>query len=103
MRSLRSGRTRHWTMRDVHGEETHAPLTETIVVNDPNAMQEAALLGLGVAMLATADALPALETGRLVRLTLAVLRRRGDFHLLWIAYLGPRKNTRVCRLGRSGV
>lgn len=69
MRSLRSGRTRHWTMRDVHGEETHAPLTETIVVNDPNAMQEAALLGLGVAMLATADALPALETGRLVRLT----------------------------------
>ena len=68
MRSLRSGRTRHWTMRDANGREMHAPLSESIVVNDPNAMQEAALLGLGVAMLATADALPALETGRLVRL-----------------------------------
>ncbi|MDO1582551.1 LysR family transcriptional regulator [Rhizobium oryzicola] len=68
MRSLRSGRTRHWTMRDINGREMHAPLSESIVVNDPNAMQEAALLGLGVAMLATADALPALETGRLVRL-----------------------------------
>ncbi|MBP2549755.1 DNA-binding transcriptional LysR family regulator [Neorhizobium galegae] len=68
MRSLQSGRTRHWTMRDVTGREMAAPLSETIVVNDPNAMQEAALLGLGVAMLATADAHPALEAGKLLRL-----------------------------------
>lgn len=55
-------------MRDVTGREMPAPLSENIVVNDPNAMAQAALLGLGVAMLATADVLPALEAGNLVRL-----------------------------------
>jgi len=69
MRSLATGRTRHWTMRNAAGEKRPAPLKESIVVNDPGAMREAALLGLGVAMLVMADALPALENGRLVRLT----------------------------------
>ncbi|MCV3768861.1 LysR family transcriptional regulator [Rhizobium sp. TRM95796] len=68
MRSLRTGRIRNWTMRNAGGDEMPASLSDTIVVNDPNAMQEAALLGLGVAMLATADALAALESGRLIRL-----------------------------------
>lgn len=45
-----------------------APLRETIVVNDPAAMREAARLGLGVAMLALPDVLPELESGSLVRL-----------------------------------
>ena len=39
-----------------------------MVVNDPAAMQEAALLGLGVTMLAVPDVLPALEAGRLIQL-----------------------------------
>jgi DNA-binding transcriptional LysR family regulator len=68
MRLLQSGRLRHWLLRDVAGVEMPAPLTATIVVNDPSAMREAALLGLGVAMLAMPDVLPALESGRLVRL-----------------------------------
>lgn len=68
MRSLQTGRTRHWTMRDVSDRQVQAVLTESIVVNDPAAMREAALLGLGVAMLATADILPALENGSLLRL-----------------------------------
>ncbi|PSO19409.1 LysR family transcriptional regulator [Bradyrhizobium sp. MOS003] len=68
MRSLQTGRIRHWSMRDVSGREIPAPLSESIVVNDPAAMREAALLGLGVAMLATADILPALEDGSLLRL-----------------------------------
>lgn len=68
MRSLQTGRIRHWSMRDVSGREVQAPLSESIVVNDPAAMREAALLGLGVAMLATADILPALENGSLLRL-----------------------------------
>lgn len=68
MRSLQTGRIRHWTMRDVSGREAQALLSESLVVNDPAAMREAALLGLGVAMLATADILPALENGSLVRL-----------------------------------
>ncbi|HMQ20093.1 MAG TPA: LysR substrate-binding domain-containing protein, partial [Sphingopyxis sp.] len=68
MRSLRTGRTRHWTMRHVSGEEMPAPLPERIVVNDPSAMREAALLGLGAGLLAVPDVLPALEEGALVRL-----------------------------------
>lgn len=68
MRSLQTGRIRQWTMRDMSGREEPAHLQESTVVNDPAAMREAALLGLGIAMLATADVLPALESGALVRL-----------------------------------
>lgn len=68
MRSLRTGRIRHWTMRDAGGVEVPALLSETVVVNDPAAMREAACLGLGVTMLALPDCLPALESGALVRL-----------------------------------
>ncbi len=68
MRSLRTGRVRHWAMRDVTGREVSPLLPETIVVNDPAAMREAARLGLGVAMLAVPDVLPELENGSLIRL-----------------------------------
>ncbi|ATN34360.1 LysR family transcriptional regulator [Rhizobium sp. ACO-34A] len=68
MRSLRTGRIRHWAMRDAAGAEMMATLPEKIVVNDPAAMREAARLGLGVAMLAVPDVLPELENGSLVRL-----------------------------------
>lgn len=68
MRALQTGRIRHWTMRDAAGQERPGPLAETIVVNDPAAMREAALLGLGVAMLAMPDVLSALEDGSLIRL-----------------------------------
>jgi DNA-binding transcriptional LysR family regulator len=68
MRSLQSGRLRQWMLRDAAGNEVPAALTTSIIVNDPSAMREAALLGLGVAMLAVPDVLPALEAGRLIRL-----------------------------------
>ncbi|QIB34546.1 LysR family transcriptional regulator [Ancylobacter pratisalsi] len=68
MRHLSTGRIRHRTMRDVAGRELLAPLRESIVVNDPAAMREAALLGLGVALLAVSDALSALDNGTLIRL-----------------------------------
>ncbi|AYF85810.1 LysR family transcriptional regulator [Pseudomonas sp. JS3066] len=68
LRSARSGRARHWSLRDAAGNETAAPLAETIMLNDPTAMREVALLGLGVAMLSVPDALPWLERGELVRL-----------------------------------
>lgn len=67
MRSLSSGRIRTWAMRSAHGEEMPAVLRETIVVNDPAALREAARLGLGVAMVAVPDVLPWLESGELVR------------------------------------
>ncbi|MBB4279504.1 LysR family transcriptional regulator [Rhizobium mongolense] len=78
MRSMRTGRIRQWQMRDVAGEEQPATLKERIVVNDPAAMRSAAVLGLGVAMIAKPDALPYLEKGELVRLIPA-----------WYADAGP--------------
>lgn len=68
MRSLRTGRTRVWTLRNPDGQEQVAPVSETIIVNDPAAMREAAIMGIGVTLLAVPDALPALDSGRLVRL-----------------------------------
>ena len=78
MRSLRTGRIRQWQMRNVAGEEQSAALTERIVVNDPAAMRSAAVLGLGVALIAKPDALPYLENGELIRLIPA-----------WYADAGP--------------
>jgi DNA-binding transcriptional LysR family regulator len=68
MRSSDSGRIRERMMRDVAGTEMAASLEETVVFNDPEAMCRAALLGLGVALIAVPHALPHLETGALVRL-----------------------------------
>jgi DNA-binding transcriptional LysR family regulator len=68
MRSLHSGRIRHWMLRNTNGIELAGTLTETIVVNDPAAMREAARLGLGVSLIALLDVLPELECGDLIRL-----------------------------------
>ncbi|WP_428413024.1 LysR family transcriptional regulator [Pararhizobium sp.] len=68
MRLLRTGRVTQRQMRNAAGEEEAISLKETIVVNDPAAMRAAAILGLGVTLLAKPDALPHLERGELVRL-----------------------------------
>ncbi|CAB3661118.1 HTH-type transcriptional regulator DmlR [Paraburkholderia sediminicola] len=68
MRSSRTGRVRHRTMRNAVGDEMPAQLAETIMVNDPGAMREAAILGLGVTLLAVSDVLSSIEQGKLVRL-----------------------------------
>lgn len=68
MRSSRTGRVRQRSMRHRNGTEMPAALTERMIVNDPAAMCHAALLGLGVTMIAVPDALPYLESGALVRL-----------------------------------
>ncbi|MFM0207217.1 LysR family transcriptional regulator [Paraburkholderia sediminicola] len=68
MRASRTGRVRHRTMRNTAGGEMPARLGETIIVNDPAAMREAAILGLGVALLSVSDVLASVERGELVRL-----------------------------------
>ena len=67
-RLSRTGRVRHLTMRDTVGSEMPARLGETIMISDPAAMREAAILGLGVALLAVPDVLSSIEQGELVRL-----------------------------------
>jgi DNA-binding transcriptional LysR family regulator len=68
MRASRTGRVGHRAMRNTAGGEMPAQLGETIMVNDPAAMREAAILGLGVALLSVSDVLLAVERGELVRL-----------------------------------
>jgi DNA-binding transcriptional LysR family regulator len=68
MRLLHTGRIRHWMLRDVNGIEMAGTLNETIVVNDPATMREAARLGLGVSLIALFDVLRDLERGDLIRL-----------------------------------
>jgi hypothetical protein len=58
MRSLRTGRIRHWMLRNANGIEVAGTITETIVVNDPAAVREAARLGLGVSLIALFDYCP---------------------------------------------
>jgi DNA-binding transcriptional LysR family regulator len=68
MRSSATGRLRQWVMRDTAGAEMPAVQAESVLVNDPTAMRAAALMGLGVTLLAVPDVLPQLERGELVRL-----------------------------------
>ncbi|WP_027818646.1 LysR family transcriptional regulator [Paraburkholderia bannensis] len=68
MRSSRTGRVQQRTMRNTAGNEMLPHLRETIVLNDPAAMREAAMLGLGVALLALSDVRPSIERGELTRL-----------------------------------
>jgi DNA-binding transcriptional LysR family regulator len=67
-RSSRTGRIRERTMRNAAGTEIPLKLAETVVLDDPEAACRAALLGLGVTLIATCHALPHLERGALVRL-----------------------------------
>ncbi|KAA0994635.1 LysR family transcriptional regulator [Pseudomonas sp. ANT_J12] len=68
MRGMRTGRVRQWVMRDGAGHEASATLHENIVLNDPAAMREAALLGLGVTLLVLPDVVTQIQRGELVRL-----------------------------------
>ena len=68
MRSSHTGRIRERLMRDATGLEVAATLKETLVFDDPEAMCRAALLGLGVTLIAVPHALPHLESGALLRL-----------------------------------
>ncbi|UGX85014.1 LysR family transcriptional regulator [Phyllobacterium meliloti] len=68
LRRDRTGRIPVRMLRNSAGEEKPAHLRERIVVNDPAAMRQAALLGLGVTILSAPVAQPLLKSGKLVRL-----------------------------------
>jgi DNA-binding transcriptional LysR family regulator len=68
MRSSRTRRVRKRQMRNAAGEEMDVPLKPTITFDDPQAMRQAAVLGLGVTQFVVPDALPFLKSGALARL-----------------------------------
>ena len=68
-RSSPTGRVRPWTLRTKrHAEEQPVACKPRIVLSDPEAVAQAALLGLGVAMLPMPFAFAHLASGALVRL-----------------------------------
>src|SRR5258708_897783 len=68
MRSAHIGRVRVWRMRNREGVETTLEHKARIVANDPEAICRAALMGLGVAMIAVPYVERHLESGALQRL-----------------------------------
>lgn len=68
MRGSSTGRIRQWLLRNEAGTEQVARINPDVVVNDPAALRQAALLGLGVALLVVMDVQPWIESGELVRL-----------------------------------
>lgn len=68
MRGSSTGRIRQWLLRNEAGTEQVARINPDVVVNDPAALRQAALLGLGVALLVVMDVQPWIESGELIRL-----------------------------------
>lgn len=68
IRSETNGRIRNWMMRNSSGDEVMARMNPVAVLNDPASMVRAALLGLGVALVAVPDVARHLQSGELIRL-----------------------------------
>jgi DNA-binding transcriptional LysR family regulator len=83
LRSLQSGRIRTWTLRSAAGEEAAFDPVPALVLSDPGAVREAALLGLGAALLAVPDVLHQMEQGSLVRLVPDWYADAGDISLYY--------------------
>lgn len=83
MRLGQTGKVRRWTLRNEAGEELSTVQRERMVLNDPVAMREAALLGLGVALLALPDVMPWLKSGELVRVLPGWHAHAGDISIYY--------------------
>jgi DNA-binding transcriptional LysR family regulator len=66
-RSLSSGRLVAWTLKNAAGQEVVASVRPVAVMDDPEAIGQAAAAGMGIAMLPLPHALPLLDSGQLVR------------------------------------
>lgn len=82
-RSSGTGRLRSWTLRHTGGEEAPLEFRTVAIFDDPEAMADAAALGLGIAMVPAPHAAPYLASGRLVRL---LPEWRGDAGPLSVYY-----------------
>jgi DNA-binding transcriptional LysR family regulator len=67
-RSSPTGRVRPWTLRSRRGVDQPVPCRPRVILSDPEAIADAALLGLGVALLPMPFAFAAIARGELVRL-----------------------------------
>ncbi|HEY4067972.1 MAG TPA: LysR family transcriptional regulator [Burkholderiaceae bacterium] len=67
-RSSPTGRVRPWTLRSRRAAEQPVACRPRLILSDPEAIAQAARLGLGVALLPMPFAFAAIESGELVRL-----------------------------------
>lgn len=68
LRSPLTGRIRIWPLRNRSGEQVAVDMRPRMILNDPEAVCHCALMGLGIAFVATMNAVPHLRAGTLVRL-----------------------------------
>lgn len=66
-RSSQNGRINHYSLRNAAGDAAAAEIRPRIIFDDPEAMCQAALMGLGVALLPMPFAVHWLQNGALVR------------------------------------
>jgi len=67
-RSSPTGRVRPWTLRSRRAAEQTVPCRPRLIFSDPEAIAQAARLGLGVALLPMPFAFASIQSGELVRL-----------------------------------
>ena len=67
-RSSPTGRVRPWTLRSRRSAEQPVPCKPRLIFSDPEAIAQAARLGLGVALLPMPFAFAPIASGELVRL-----------------------------------
>lgn len=67
LRSPLNGRIRTWPLRNRSGEQVSVELRPRMILNAPEAISRCAVMGLGIAFVATLNALPHLRNGTLLR------------------------------------
>ncbi|NMO17110.1 LysR family transcriptional regulator [Pyxidicoccus fallax] len=67
LRSPQTGRIRTWPLRNREGDQVGGEMPARVIFNDPEALTQAALMGLGIAFVSTVDVVPHLREGTLVR------------------------------------
>ncbi|MGB8667920.1 MAG: LysR family transcriptional regulator [Serratia inhibens] len=81
IRSPQTGRIRNLPLRNADNEQRAPLMTIGMTVNEPAAAAHAAEMGLGIALIAMPNALPYLESGRLVRVLPGWYVDRGSVYL----------------------
>ena len=67
LRSPQSGRIRAWLLRNRAGDQSSVEMPARLIFNDPEALTQCALMGLGITFVSVVDVAPHLRDGKLVR------------------------------------
>ncbi|SEU27029.1 LysR family transcriptional regulator [Stigmatella erecta] len=88
LRSPLSGRIRSWLLRTRSGEQFSVEMKPRLIINDPDALCRCAAMGLGITFVVTANVLPYLQSGALVRV---LPKWHADIGPIALYYAGHRQ------------